>query len=121
MSCRGSAGHLFVYTMLRKHSAVNHLRCGCGVTLIYITMKGSASITHTHTHRGRPPFNFNFSFSVLMPAFFFLFFFCKRDVDADVLYCGAPAVPPRAPVCQPATTKTKITKRKDDSVSAHDE
>lgn len=85
MSCSGSAGHLVVYTMLCKHTAVNHLRCGCGVTLIYITMEGSASITH----RGHTLFHFSFSLLVLMPAF------CKRDMDADVLYCGAPAVPPQ--------------------------
>lgn len=82
MSCRGSGGHLFVYTIFHKHCAANHLRCCWGDT--YLHHNGGFSLHYTQRTDAVP---FCFGFSDLMPAFF------HRDPDADVLYCAAPAVP----------------------------
>lgn len=88
MSCRGSWGHLFVYTILHKQCAVNHLRCRRGDADLHHNGGGSAHIKR----RGQMPFHFALAFqSVLMPAIFFPSL--RRDTDADVWYCAAPAVP----------------------------
>lgn len=88
MSCRGSWGHLFVYTILHKQCAVNHLRCRRGNADLHHNGGGSARIKR----RGQMPFHFALAFqSVLMPAIFFPSL--RQDTDADVWYCAAPAVP----------------------------
>lgn len=96
MSCSGSWGHLFVYTILHKQCAVNHLRCRRGDADLHHNGGGSARIKR----RGQMPFHFALAFqSVLMPAIFFSLPPPRHRCRCLVLCCTCSSSP--APACQP--------------------
>lgn len=104
MSCRGSWGHLFVYTILHKQCAVNHLRCRRGDADLHHNGGGSARIKR----RGQMPFHFALAFqSVLMPAIFFSLPPPRHRCRCLVLCCTCSSSP--APACQPWKKKKPST------------
>lgn len=107
MSCRGSWGHLFVYTILHKQRAVNHLRCRRGDADLHHNGGGSARIKHG----GQMPFHFALAFqSVLMPAIFFFPLPPPRHRCRCLVLCCTCSSSP-APACQPWKKKNKKKKK----------